>query len=73
MDVTKLSWLLDGYSGRLLKQAHSSSDWWTLRPTDEHSTMLDTEVGCLWFGSVLVDGCFVEFTETSVGLGLRYF
>jgi hypothetical protein len=26
LDVAKLSWLLVGYSGRLLKQAHSSSD-----------------------------------------------
>ena len=66
LDVTKLSRLLVGYSDRLLKQAHSSSDWRTLYPIG-HSAILDTELGCLWSGSILVDGRSAEFMETLVG------
>ena len=71
--MTKLSWLWVGYSSRLLKLDHSSCDWRTLRSTVGHSAVLDTEIGCLQFGSVLIDGRSVEFTKTPIGLGLRHF
>ena len=58
---------------RLLKLAHSSCDWRTLCSTDGHSVVLDTEMGCLWSGSILLGGCSVEFIETLIGLGLRHF
>ena len=73
LGMTKLSWLQVDYSGRLLKRAQSSYDWRTLHPTNGHSTVLDTKMGCLQSCSVLIDGCSVEFTETLIGLGLMLF
>ena len=58
---------------RFLKLARSSCDWRTLRSTVGHFAVLDTEIGCLWSGSVLIDGRSMEFTENPVGLGLRHF